>query len=168
MITANGLSFLGLIATLIILYANLRTWWTGSRNLKSIAPFASGFCFGGAATACTGGLLGFLAGCTVGAANTGGEKGVPKLTGAQGNGALARGDLGTLTLEGGGIVALATVALIISWRAAGKDVKKRMVGGVWCGTTLCVTAGVAGLMQWLIPSINQAGATVRALVESGL
>ncbi|MFF9554575.1 hypothetical protein ACF1DY_01905 [Streptomyces albus] len=166
--TANSLTLLGLAVTVVILYANLRTWWTGSRDFKTIAPFATYFVYGGAMTMCVGGLLGFLAGCAAGATNTAGEKGVPTVTGTGGGGTLASGTLGRLTPEGGVVVFVATFALIIAWRAAGKNVKKRAFGGAFCGATLCTTAGVAGLMQWLGPAINQLGATLRGIVESGL
>lgn len=168
MTTATQLTLLGLAVTVVVLYANLRTWWTGSRDFKTIAPFATYFCFGGAMTMCVGGLLGFLAGCAAGTTNTAGEKGVPRVTGTGGGGALASGTLGQLTPEGGVVVFIATAALVFAWRAAGKNVKRRMVGGAWCGATLCMTAGVAGLMQWLGPAINQLGATLRGIVESGL
>ncbi|MEU5838795.1 hypothetical protein ABZ820_34740 [Streptomyces diacarni] len=166
--TATSLTLLGLAITAVILYANLRTWWKSSRDFKTLAPFATYFCFGGAMTMCAGGVLGFLAGCAAGATNTAGEKGVPKITGTGGGGTLASGTLGRLTPEGGVVVFIATAALVFAWRAAGKNVKKRMTGGAFCGATLCLTAGVAGLMQWLGPLINQGGATLRGIVESGL
>ncbi|MFD3917332.1 hypothetical protein ACFWR1_38260, partial [Streptomyces sp. NPDC058603] len=80
-------------------------------------------------------------------------------------GALARGDLGQLTPEGAVIVFLMTVGVVLAWKAAGKQDKKRMVGGGFCGATLCVTAGVASLLNWLPGSLNTAGEQLRAAVE---
>lgn len=166
--TADSLTIGGLALALLVLFANARTWWNGGRNLKDIAPYALCFLFGAIATCCAGGLLGWLAGCSAGASNTVGAKAVPGATGTQSGSALAHGDLGSLTPEGGIIVFVATGALIFAWKSADKTVTKRMAGGLFCGSTLCLTAGIAGLMNWLPPVVNQAGAGVRALVESGI
>ncbi|MFJ9214246.1 hypothetical protein [Streptomyces sp. NPDC102264] len=162
---ATSLTLTGLAISAAIFWLNFRPWWKGSREPKALIPFGSGFALGAVATVCTGGLLGWLAGCSAGVANSAGERGVRAVTGAAGSGALARGDLGQLTPEGAVIVFLMTVGVFLAWKAAGKQDKKRMAGGGFCGATLCVTAGVASLLNWLPGSLNTAGEQLRAAVE---
>lgn len=168
MTTADSVTLGCLGIALLIFYANARKWWNGGRNVKDIAPYAGSFLFGAIATCCAGGLLGWLAGCSAGAGNVVGDKAVPGATGTQASGPLASGDIGSLTSEGGVIVFVATGALVFAWKSAGKDVTKRMAGGLFCGSTMCLTAGVAGLMNWLPTVVNQAGLGVRHFIESGI
>lgn len=154
----------GLAIALAVLYANLRPWWKGGRDPKQLAPFGSGFALGALATICAGGLLGWLAGCSAGVTNTVGDKAVPGTTGTT-SGALTKGSLGQLTAEGGVVVFLLAVGVVLAWKAAGKLDKRRIAGGMICGTTLCLTAGVAGLLAWLPQVINGAGAAGRAAIE---
>lgn len=165
MTTSASLTLTGLAISLAILYANLRPWWTGSREAKQLVPFGSGFGLGALSTVCAGGLLGWLSGCARHGANSAGDKGVRGVTGSSGSGALTRGDLGQLTPEGACVVFLLTVAVFLAWKAAGKKDKKRIVGGGFCGATLCVTAGVAGALEWLPDAVNQAGTALRSAVE---
>jgi hypothetical protein len=160
-----ALTLTGLVMSLAILYANLRPWWKGPRELKALAPFGQGFMLGALATVCTGGLLGWLHGCTARAANDVGDKAVGMTTGSASSAPLTRGSLGQLTPEGGLIVALFTVAVILAWKAAKKDEKKRITGGAFCGTTLCITAGIAGALGWLPELVNTLGMQLRTMVE---
>lgn len=164
--TATGLSLTGLALALVIFYANFRRWWTGKRDPKDLAHFGQGFALGALATACSGGLLGWLASCTPGAANDVGDKAVSGVTGATASAPLARASIGSLTPEGAVIVALFTAAVVMSWRAAKKDEKKRMGGGAFCGATLCVTAGIAGLLTWLPGLVNTFGMQLRTMAEA--
>lgn len=161
-----GLTLTGLAISLAVLYGNLRPWWKGGHDLKSLVPFGSGFALGAVGTICTGGILGWLAGCSAGVANRVGETGTSAVTGSAPAGALTKGSLGALTAEGALIVFLMTVGVVLAWKAAGKNEKKRMVGGAFCGFTLCITAGVASLLNWLPGLINGGGAQLRAIVES--
>ncbi|NUK07479.1 hypothetical protein HRW18_05505 [Streptomyces lunaelactis] len=160
-----GLTLTGLAIALAIGYANLRPWWKGGRDGKQLVPFGSGFGLGALATICTGGMLGWLAGCSVQIANRGGEKAIDATTGSANTAALARGDLGDLTPEGGIVVFLIAIGVLLAWRTAGKQDKKRMVGGAFVGCTLCVTAGVAGLLAWLPGLVNTLGMQLRTIVE---
>lgn len=160
-----GLTFSGLALSLAILYANFRPWWKGARDPKLLIPFGSGFGLGALGTVCGGGLLGWLAGCSSKLANSGGDKAVRGTTGTASSGAITHGDLGELTPEGAVVVFLLAVGVVLAWRASGKLDKRRMAGGAFCGSTLCLTAGVAGALAWLPDGVNQLGGVLRGAVE---
>lgn len=164
--TATSLNLSGLALALVVLLANLRRWWKSNRDPKDLAHFGQGFTLGALGTACAGGLLGWLAGCAPGIANTGGQKGVSGLTGASPSSPLARGSIGSLSEEGAVVVAVFTLIVVWSWRAAKKDDKKRLGGGLFCGFTLCATAGVAGLLTWLPDFANTIGVQGRTFFET--
>ncbi|MEU9498227.1 hypothetical protein [Streptomyces sp. NPDC048196] len=166
MTTATSLSLGGLALSLVVAYANLWPWWKAGHDPKKIIPFAQGFSLGAISTICAGGVLGWLAGCSAGAGNTGGGKVLGGITGASGGGTLARGDLGHLTPEGGVVVLLMTVGVVMAWRSAGKADKKRTAGGAFVGSTLTLTAGVASLLGFLPEAINAIGEQGRAVIES--
>lgn len=164
MTTATTLSIGGLGIALAILIANLRPWWKSKkRDPKDLIPFGSGFAVGALATICGGGILGWLAGCAAGAANTAGRRAVPGATGTP-DGSIAHASLGQLTPGGGLVVFLMTVGLVLAWKSTEKKEKKRMAGGVFCGTTLCLTAGIAGLLTWLPMVVNTSGDWLLGLV----
>ncbi|MDX2922079.1 hypothetical protein [Streptomyces sp. NE06-03C] len=154
---ATSLTLTGLAISLAVLWANFRPWWKGTREFKQLIPFGQGFLLGAVSTVCTGGILGWLAGCSAGAANSGGERGVQAMTGSASSGALTKGSLGNLSPEGAVIVFLLTIGVGIAWKAAGKAEKKRTTGGAFVGATLCITAGVASLLNWLPGTLNQLG-----------
>ncbi|MFD8577167.1 hypothetical protein ACFV1H_17775 [Streptomyces virginiae] len=156
-----GLTLAGAAISLAVLYSNIRTWKNADWEPKQIGPFATYFALGALSTVCTGGILGFLAGCSVQAANGAGARAVPGATGTQG-GSIAAGSMGQLTVEGGAVVFVFTVALVLAWKAASKTVKKRMFGGAFCGATLCATAGVAGLLTGLPQLANGIGIAAAA------
>jgi hypothetical protein len=114
---------------------------------------------------CGGGLLGYLAGCTAGAVNTGGGEVVTGTTGQHAGAPVTTGSLGDLTPAGAVIVVLIASGVVFAFRAAGKDERKRMVGGVVCGVCLCLTAGVASALNWLPGLINGAGQQLQAAVQ---
>lgn len=163
MTTATALSIGGLGLSLAILYANLRPWWKSTRDPKQLLPFGHGFAVGALATICSGGLLGWLASCSAGAANTAGKRAVPGTTGTS-DGSIAHASLGQLTPGGGLIVFLLAVGLVLAWKSTEKKERKRMAGGAFCGTTLCLTAGVAGLLAWLPAVVNGSGDWLLGLV----
>lgn len=163
---STGLSLSGLALALVVLLANLRRWWKGTRDPKDLAHFGQGFTLGALGTACAGGLLGWLAGCAPGIANSGGQKGVSGLTGASPSSPIAPGSIGSLTEEGAVVVAIFTLVVVWSWRAAKKDDKKRLGGGLLCGSTLSATAGVAGLLTWLPDLVNTIGMQGRTMAEA--
>lgn len=163
---ATGLSLSGLALAIVVLAANLRRWWKGSRDPKDLAHFGQGFALGALATACAGGVLGWLAGCAPGIANQGGQKGVSGLTGASPSSPITHGSIGTLDENGAVVVAIFTMLVLWTWRAAKKDEKKRIGGGLFCGSTLCATAGVAGLLTWLPDLANTVGMQGRTMAEA--
>lgn len=163
--TSPGLTLAGLALSLAVLWANLRPWWKSTRDPKLLIPFGSGFGIGALGTVCGGGILGWLAGCSTKLANSGGDKAVRGTTGTASSGAITHGDLGQLTPEGAVIVFLLTVGLVLAWKASGKLDKRRMAGGAFCGSTLCLTAGVAGALAWLPDGVNQLGGVLRGAVE---
>jgi hypothetical protein len=162
-----ALTLAGLALTLAILWANLRPWWTGSRDPKMLAAFGKGAGLGVLGAMCAGGLLGWLAGCAPVVGSTAGSKAVGAVTGTPSGAALARGSMsGSLTEEGAVVVFVAAVCVWFAWRKASKDDKKRIAGGAYCGASLCATAGVAGALNFLPGLVNGAGAQVRAAIDS--
>ncbi len=164
---AIGLSLAGLAITLAILWANLRPWWKGTRDPKQLMPFGSGFLLGALSTMCTGGLLGWLSGCAPRVTNAVGDKAVRGVTGTSDATSLARHPLGSLSHDGAVVVFVVTIAVTIAWKAAGKQERKRMGGGALVGSTLCVTAGVASLLNWLPDLVNQGAAQIHAALNGG-
>ncbi|RLU81102.1 hypothetical protein CTZ27_33205 [Streptomyces griseocarneus] len=162
----TSLTFPGAGLSLGITYLNLRPWWKGGRKWKDLMPFAGAFLLGAVSTMCVGGLLGLLAGCSAVGVNTAGDKAVGGATG-QHSGALAHGSLGALTPDGAVVVFLATVAAAAAWKAASKGDQRRMLGGVVCGASLTLTAGVAGALHWLPAAVNMLGVSGRTLLEGG-
>lgn len=163
--TGPGLTLAGIAIVLVVLWANLRPWWKSDRNPDKLKAFGTGTLLGALSTMCGGGLLGYIAGCAAGAANTGGAKAVAGTTGKQAQASVTTGSLGNLTSEGAVIVFLITCGTIFAFRAAGKDDRKRLVGGVFCGVCLCLTAGVASALNWLPGLINGAGEQLAAAVK---
>lgn len=165
--TTTQMTLAGVAISLAILLLNLRGWWKSGRQLKDLWPFTQTFMLGALATICAGGILGWLAGCTAQGVNTAGDKVVPGTTGTNG-GAIAYGSLGNLTQEGGAVVFVLTVLVVAAWKAAGKTEQRRMAGGAICGSTLCLTAGIAGWMDWLPDVINAFGTWGRGAIEGAV
>ncbi|MEU3603767.1 hypothetical protein ABZ714_34430, partial [Streptomyces sp. NPDC006798] len=124
----TGLTLAGLAISLVILYANLRPWWQGSRDPKQLIPFGQGFLLGTLALACTGGLLGWGATRTKSLANTGGDKLTLGVTGQTAESAITTTRLGAFTPEGAVIVVLILTAVVLAFRAAKKPDKRRIIG----------------------------------------
>ncbi|MFD5002204.1 hypothetical protein ACFWMV_04780 [Streptomyces mutabilis] len=163
--TGPGLTLAGIALVLVVLWANLRPWWKGDRDPAKLKSFGTGSLLGALSTMCGGGLLGYIAGCAAGAANTGGGKAVAGATGQQAAAPVTTGSLGNLTPSGAVVVFLITCGTIFAFRAAGKDERKRMVGGIFCGVCLCLTAGVASALNWLPGLINGVGGQLQAAVQ---
>lgn len=162
--TTTQLTLAGAAISLAVLYLNLRPWWKGGRDPKQLLPFGGMFLLGSVSTMCTGGVLGWLAGCSATGVNKIGDKAVPATTGTR-SGALAHGSLGALDENGAVVVFLATVVAAAAWKAAGKLDKRRMFGGAVCGSTLTLTAGVAGALVWLPGMVNSMGLSLRTALE---
>ncbi|MFE7754305.1 hypothetical protein [Streptomyces sp. NPDC057429] len=166
--TTTGVTLAGAAIALTILVIQLRKWWTGGRALKDLIPTIQGLLTGALGTVCAGGLLGWLAGCTRQAANGAGGKVVTGTTGTESGAPLASGTLGQLTPEGGVIVFLLAVVLVLSYKAANKEDKGRLLGALGAGFILCATAGVAGMLEGLPDLVNALGASGRNALEGQL
>lgn len=164
----TGVTLAGAAIAAAILFVQLRKWWAGGRTLKDLIPTIQGLITGALGTVCAGGLLGWLAGCTRQAANGVGGKVVTSTTGTDSGTPLASGSLGQLTPEGGVVVFILAIALVVSYKAAGKDDKGRLLGALAAGFILCATAGVAGMLNGLPDLVNALGLSGRNALEGHL
>ncbi|WP_329156482.1 hypothetical protein OIU91_43330 (plasmid) [Streptomyces sp. NBC_01456] len=164
----NTLTLAGATVSVAILIINVRSWWKGTRELKALVPFGGGLITGAGWTMCLGGLFGWFAMQAVQASNKVGDKGVGATTGAHGGGSLAHGSLGHLTYPGACAVVVAAIVGGIVVKAAGKQDKKRMFGGVFAGLTLCATAGFAQLMQWVPEMYNALGSSAADVLNGAV
>lgn len=164
----TGLTLAGALLALAIAYINLRTWYKGSRDAKQLVPFGSGFLLGAMGAMCTGGLLGWLAASSPTIANRLGEKATSLLTGTADTSTVTPARLGVLTPSGASVVFLATVAAALAFKSYGKVDKKRAVGGVFVGSSFCVTAAAASLLDWLPTLLNDTGAQLGAALQGAL
>lgn len=163
-----GLSLAGAALCLAVLYFNLKKWWDGNRELKNLIPFAQSTLMGALATLCTGGILGWLSGCTRQGVSTTGDQAVRGITGAPTGAPMAAQSLaGQLTPEGGTVVAIAAAITFLAYKVATKEDKRRIVGGLICGMCLTITAGVAGALDGLPGLANDTGAAARSMLENG-
>ncbi|MFJ6905589.1 hypothetical protein [Streptomyces griseoluteus] len=147
----------GLLLAMIVLYANLRPWWTGGREIKKLAAFLKGFGTAACAAACPGGFLGWAHSHTGTLANGAGERIGENATGAAQTASLTSGQLAGLGATGAFVVALSVFAVGITWKEAAKADKRRIAGGAFVGSVLCLTAGVAGMLTWLPGALNATG-----------
>ncbi|WP_420169022.1 hypothetical protein [Streptomyces violaceoruber] len=163
--TSTGASLAACAIAIAILGIQLRKWWVGGRAWKDLLPTIQGFVTGGLATICVGGLGGWLAGCTRQLANGGGSKAVTGVTGTDSSSPIAASSLGQLTEEGGVLVFLLAVLLFVTYKAASKDDKGKLLGAMAAGMILCVTAGVAGMLDGLPELVNSLGLSGRNMLE---
>lgn len=166
--TQTGATLAACLIAITIMAVYLRKWWVGGRTLKDLIPMVQGFVSGGLATICVGGLAGWLAGCTRQAAGGAGGKVVSSTTGTDSGATLASASLGQLSPEGGCVVFLLFVILIVSYKAANKDDKGRLLGFCAAGMILCVTAGVSGMLNSLPDLINGLGLSGRNALEGNV
>ncbi|MFB7776908.1 hypothetical protein [Streptomyces bauhiniae] len=147
----------GLLLALIILYANLKPWWTGGREIKKLSAFLKGFGAAACAAACPGGILGWVHSRSGTVANAAGERVGEGATGAAHTASLTGGQLADLGATGAFMVVLAVFAVGLAWKDAAKTDKRRIAGGAFVGSVLCLTAGVAGMLTWLPGALNATG-----------
>ncbi|MFD4662472.1 hypothetical protein [Streptomyces halstedii] len=153
-----ALTMSGATVSIAVLAINIRSWWKGNREIKSLLPFGGGMIQGASWTLCVGGLLGWVAVSTASAGSSAGDWGVSRVTGTNGAGTLTAGSMGVLTPAGACVVVAALIVGAVMLKAAGKADKKRIAGGLFVGLTLSATAGFAQLMQWLPDAYNALGA----------
>ncbi|WP_371099289.1 hypothetical protein [Streptomyces sanglieri] len=168
MTTQTGVTLAGCLIAIAIMAIYLWKWWTGGRAIKDLISMIQGFLNGALTTVCTGGLAGWLAGCTRQAAGGVGGKVISSTTGTDSGTPLATASLGQLTPEGGTVVFLLFVILFFSYKAASKEDKGRLLGFVAAGMILCATAGVAGMLDGLPDLINGLGLSGRNALEKAL
>ncbi|AZM91445.1 hypothetical protein [Streptomyces sp. W1SF4] len=163
-----GLSAAGFALCVFVAYLNLRTWWNGSRDPKLLLHFGQGSLMGALASLCTGGLLGMLAGCTRQGVSAASDKAVTGLTGVgAGEPLAARSLAGQLTPMGALVVAVTAGITFAAYKAASKDDKRRLLGGLVFGLCMTITAGVAGALDGLPGLVNDIGAAGKRVAEGG-
>ncbi len=165
MTATTTLTLGGLLAALLILTANLYPWWTGNREMKQLSAFGKGFSAAACAAACPGGILGWAHSHSGTIANGAGERAGSATTGTTPTSGLTSGQLVGLGTTGAAIAVLTVFLVVLSYKAAGKKDKRRIVGGAFVGSVLCLTAGVAGMLAWLPGALNAAGDSVVAAVQ---
>ncbi|GGR71033.1 MULTISPECIES: hypothetical protein [Streptomyces] len=169
MTSTTTLTVSGLLAAVLILIANLRPWWKGSREMKLLAPFGKGFGAAACAAACPGGILGWLHTHAAPVANRAGARAGDAATGTSSASGLTSGQLVGLGATGAGVVIVIAYLTVLAYKDAGKKDKRRIIGGVIVGSVLTLTAGVAGALFWLPAALNGVGqAVVDAAQSSGL
>ncbi|WP_405549720.1 hypothetical protein [Streptomyces microflavus] len=154
---ATGLSLAGVAVALVILWANFRPWYRGGRDPKALIPFGSGWLLGSLSTVCVGGALGWGAAGITGLVAKAGDTAVGTIVGT-GAAALASSRMGTLTPEGGIVVATVLAAVILLFKASGKQDSRRIVGGIVTGAVLGFLPGIASALDWLPDTANLVGA----------
>lgn len=164
--TQTGATLAACLIAVCLVAVYLRKWWLGGRALKDLITMAQGFINGALSTICFGGLAGWLAGCARQVAGGAGGKVISSTTGTEAGTPLTTASLGQLTPEGGGVVFLLFVILLVSYKAASKDDKGRLLAFVAAGMILCVTAGVAGMLDGLPDLINALGLSGRNALEN--
>ena len=169
MTATTALTLGGLLSALLVLYANLRPWWVGGREMTKLAAFGKGFAAAACAAACPGGILGWASHRSGTVANGSGERLGNAATGSAPTASLTSGQLTGLGTTGAVLVVLVVYAVSLSWKDAGKADKRRIVGGAYVGSVLCLTAGVAGMLAWLPGTLNAAGdGVVQAFQGAGI
>jgi hypothetical protein len=162
-----ALSLGGVALALAILWLNLRPWWKGGRDPKALLPYASGAGLGSLATICVGGALGWGAAGIAGILTAGGNTGVSKVTGTSGATRMPTGRMGVLTSEGGVVVCLLLVGVVLLHKTSGKQDKRRILGGFISFAVLGFLPGVASLLGWWPNLVNNIGAQGYALLTAG-
>ncbi|MFE6103200.1 hypothetical protein ACFVQ4_25030 [Streptomyces laurentii] len=158
------LSFAGVGVALLVLWANLRPWWKGGRDPKALIPYGTALLLGLIATMCIGGLLGWGAAGIAGLVTHGSDKAVSAAAGTS-SASMATSRLGALTAPGGVTATAYFIGMIILWKGAGKQDKRRMLGGLITGAVLGFLPGVVLLLGWLPDTVNGIGEYVKGIFE---
>lgn len=165
MTATTTLTLGGLLAALIVLTCNLYPWYTGGREWKQLSSFGKGFGGAACAAACPGGILGWAHSRSGTIANGTGARAGQAAAGTSTGSGLTSGQLVGLSATGAVIVVIAVTLVVLSYKAAGKKDKKRIMGGAFVGSALLLTAGVAGALAWLPEALNGIGDGVVAAVQ---
>lgn len=165
MTSTNALTLGGLLAALIILTCNLYPWYRGGREMSKLAAFGKGAAGGVCAAACPGGILGWAHSRSGTVGNGIGERTSQATTGTTSGQSLTTGQLVGLGTTGAVLVVIVVLLVVLAYKEAGKADKRRIFGGAYVGSTLCLTAGVAGALAWLPGTLNGAGDGIVAFVQ---
>lgn len=155
----------GLLLALIILTCNLYPWYRGGREMSKLASFGKGFCGAVCAAACPGGILGWAHSRSGTVGNGVGERTSQATTGTNSAQALTTGQLVGLGATGAVVVVITVTLVVLAYKEAGKKDRRRIIGGAYVGSTLCLTAGVAGALAWLPSALNGVGDGVVAFFQ---
>ncbi|MCZ1006353.1 hypothetical protein [Streptomyces lydicus] len=161
------LTITGAALSLIVLSLAIRTWWKGNRAFKPMLPSLWGVVIGASLLLCAGGLLGWVAVKSISANSAAGDWAVKRTTGHSG-GALHSGGMGTLTTPGACVLVVVVALAIVVFTKASKTIRWKLLGGAYVGVTLCATAGVAQVMQWLPDTYNYAGQSIVDFFNGGV
>ncbi|GAA2732251.1 hypothetical protein [Streptomyces nogalater] len=156
----------GLLAAVLVLIANLRPWWKGNREMKLLVPFGRGFGAAACAAACPGGILGWTHTHAAPVANRAGARASDAATGTSSASGLTTGQLVGLGATGAGVVIVVAFLTVVAYKEAGTKDRRRIIGGVFVGSVLTLTAGVTGALFWLPSALNGIGDAVVAAVQS--
>jgi hypothetical protein len=167
-ITLTGATLAACVFAIAFMVIYLRKWWVGGRAMKDLVSMIQGFVNGALATVCFGGLGGWIAGCARQTAGGVGGKVISGTTGTDAGTPMATASLGQLTPEGGTVVFLLFVVLFFSYKAASKEDKGRLLAFAFAGMVLCVTAGVAGMLDGLPELVNGLGLSGRNALEGNV
>ncbi|MFI1522823.1 hypothetical protein [Kitasatospora cineracea] len=139
-------------------------WKAKKKNWKSLVPFVGGLAYGGLASMCTGGLIGFGAGVITWLGNGAGSLALWGLAGGNSTRAVRVTPV-ELSAEGNIILFLVTVALIGLWKVLDKASKGMARRGVFAGVLLGLSAVLGGAVAvTVIPAVNSAGASLLGFV----
>jgi hypothetical protein len=154
--TSTALTVGGFAVSLAATGIYLWKWWkTPTRRPADLAPFAGSYVLGGLSTMCAG-ILGILAGWTALLGNGVGRHAVSSAAGGHAD-VMSHSTAGVLG-QGGRLVAfLFAVGFIVAFKAASKQVKQKLWWGWFCGATLTLTVGVAGLFLHVTGVANGIG-----------
>lgn len=130
---------------------------TGGFNIRAHIPFLLGAALGMLAISVPGGFIGTAAGHILGISNSLGDKLLSAGTGGHTT-AATRHAAQTMDQYGSLVVALLVFAVFVLRKTLAKPHRKALRFGVWCGCTLGLSAGAAGLTaSVLIPIAEQLG-----------
>jgi hypothetical protein len=129
-------------------------------DVRAHAPFLGGLAIGMLAISSPGGIIGTTAARILGLSNTIGDKALATGTGAAST-AVTRHAAAHVTPAGAVITLLLIAGVIILRKSLPKPARKQLIAGLWCGATLGLSSGAAGLTgSVLIPAANQLGAAL--------
>jgi hypothetical protein len=129
----------------------------GRFDLRAHLPFLGGLVIGMLAISAPGGIIGTIAARILGLSNTLGDKALATGTGSAAT-AVTRHAATQITPAGAVVTLLLIAGVIILRKTLPKPARRQLFAGIWCGITLGLSSGAAGLTgSVLIPAANQLG-----------